>query len=98
VIGRQKEKEKKTMMPLLSLLEAVSFEAERKKMSRSAFLAKAGIADNYFNAVISGRVELTKEEQRRLGDLIPMPLHELFRPGPSRSSRERARPASREQR
>jgi len=86
------------MSPLLTLLEAVEFEAFRKRMPRPALLRQVGITEAHFNDVIGGRAALTKEEQRRIGELIPMPLHELLAPGPSRRLRQGARLASREQR
>jgi len=75
------------MLALLTLLDAVSFEINRRGITRRAFLASVGITEARFNAVVGRRAELTVEEKRKLMEVIPVKEWELFGPGPSRRSR-----------
>ncbi len=86
------------MLPLLTLLESVEFEARRRGIPREWLLRSAGLSEVEFNAVVGGRLRLTDEQERRVGELIPLPVWELLMPGPSRLSRSRDGRVAREER
>jgi len=75
------------MKPLLTLLEAFSFEVERRGTTRTGLLAQMNVTNERFNALIGRRAQLTPEEERAFLELVPVSAHVLFWPGPSRFRR-----------